>query len=91
MIDNKKEESIASKAQVRLDQELQASGFSQQDSSRDMQLYYYETTQGQRMVTAAAINEDEEESDEESIDREMETAIRTTRKLTTLALTIQHP
>lgn len=68
VIDNKNEESIASKAQVRLDQELQASGYSRQDSSRDMQLYYYETTQGQGMATAAAINEDKEESDEESID-----------------------
>lgn len=34
--------SIATKAQTRLDEELQASGFSEQDASRDMELYYYQ-------------------------------------------------
>merc|ERR1712226_380178 len=34
---------LASRAQIRLDEELQASGFSQYDSSRDMELYYYAT------------------------------------------------
>jgi RIO kinase 2 len=32
---------LASKAQLRLDQELQASGYSKEDSNRDMELYYY--------------------------------------------------
>lgn len=35
---------LASKAQLRLDQELQASGYSNEDSSRDMELYYYFNT-----------------------------------------------
>jgi len=32
---------LASKAQLRLDEELQASGYSKEDSDRDMELYYY--------------------------------------------------
>ena len=34
-------ESIANKVQTRLDEQLQASGYSQEDAKRDMQLYYH--------------------------------------------------
>lgn len=40
-VDDSESVCLASKAQLRLDQELKASGYSQQDSNRDMELYYY--------------------------------------------------
>lgn len=62
------EDSIASRAQVRLDQELQASGFSQQDSSRDVELYYYEREQGLAEVVDKNGSEVEESVDDEDLD-----------------------
>ena len=64
--DYNQEECIASKAQVRLDQELQASGFSQQDASRDMELYYYSREQ----TSLAAVGDKEESHGDESEDKE---------------------
>ena len=61
------ESTIASKAQVRLDQELQASGFSEQDASRNLELHYYETQQS----LAAVLDEDSEDEDEEKNDEEI--------------------
>eukprot|EP00546_Thalassionema_frauenfeldii_P014220 CAMPEP_0178912362 /NCGR_PEP_ID=MMETSP0786-20121207/10219_1 /TAXON_ID=186022 /ORGANISM="Thalassionema frauenfeldii, Strain CCMP 1798" /LENGTH=548 /DNA_ID=CAMNT_0020584933 /DNA_START=78 /DNA_END=1724 /DNA_ORIENTATION=- len=52
---------LASRAQIRLDEELQASGFSQYDSSRDMELYYYATESIKDKPPAV----EEEDSEEE--------------------------
>lgn len=40
-VDDNESVCLASKAQLRLDQELQASGYSKDDANRDMELYYY--------------------------------------------------
>lgn len=55
---------LASKAQLRLDQELKASGYSMEDASRDMELYYYynqDTNKDQDEQAIAEENDDEEE------------------------------
>jgi len=41
VVDDSESVCLASKAQLRLDQELKASGYSQEDSNRDSELYYY--------------------------------------------------
>jgi RIO kinase 2 len=54
---------LASKAQLRIDQELQASGYSAEDSQRQMQLYYH--TQRQQEQEQELKEEDDEDSDSE--------------------------
>mmetsp|Transcript_26468 Transcript_26468/g.37320 ORF Transcript_26468/g.37320 Transcript_26468/m.37320 type:complete len:566 (-) Transcript_26468:44-1741(-) len=58
---------IASKAQLRLDEELQASGFSTDDSKRDMELFYYETSKTYNMETQIE-NDEHDGSDYSDID-----------------------
>jgi len=58
---------LASKAQLRLDQELQASGYSKEDAGRDMELYYY---YNKKETSGGEGNEedgDQEEEDAEAI------------------------
>lgn len=52
---------LASKAQLRLDQELKASGYSEEDANRDMELYYYYSQQSKDPINDDVI--DEEDSD----------------------------
>ena len=49
---------LAKKAQLRLDQELKASGYSVEDSTRDLELYYYKNP------TTAPVQEGEEQSED---------------------------
>lgn len=58
---------LVSKAQLRLDAELQASGYSEEDAARDSELAYFSAHQG---VTTVDEEEDEEEEGEESDDEE---------------------
>lgn len=59
--------SLASRAQIRLDEELKASGFSSEDSSRDMELYYYERNQSDLLkVLQDDESRESDESNEES-------------------------
>eukprot|EP00934_Nitzschia_sp_Nitz4_P009043 Nitzschia sp. Nitz4//scaffold149_size55946//19883//21659//NITZ4_006593-RA/size55946-augustus-gene-0.65-mRNA-1//1//CDS//3329536806//9033//frame0 len=53
---------LASKAQLRLDQELKASGYSEEDANRDLELYYYQT------VHSTEQDGELEEGDEEEDD-----------------------
>lgn len=71
----KKEYVIASKIQQRLDEELQASGYSEDDSKRDMELYFFESShydieskekEDDVAVTDKSENENEDESDNDS-------------------------
>ena len=62
---------LASKAQLRLDAELKASGYSDQDAERDVQLYYYENDPS-RQLKKAIDEEDEDDDDEEEEDAENE-------------------
>jgi RIO kinase 2 len=55
------DDALASKAQIRLDEELKASGFSQEDSSRDMELYYYD--RNQNAASALDVLESDESGD----------------------------
>ena len=65
---------LAKKAQLRLDQELKASGYSVEDSSRDLELYYYKNTSASN--PAATVEEapegdvDGEDDDGEEADDE---------------------
>lgn len=65
---------IAGKVQTRLDQQLQASGYSEEDAARDMQLYYHSNIQSSELepILDGQINEgrSEEEGDEEDDDFE---------------------
>jgi serine/threonine-protein kinase RIO1 len=54
--------SVGLKAQLRLDEELRASGFSEKDSSRDLELYYYNP------MHELGQNDDEEVSENEQED-----------------------
>jgi len=64
---------IASRAQIRLDEELKASGFSENDATRDMELYYYsnDPVKGLGMVDDEDIGE-EEEDEQDSVQEEEE-------------------
>ncbi|CAJ1939947.1 unnamed protein product [Cylindrotheca closterium] len=57
---------LASRSQLRLDQQLKASGYSQEDSNRDMELYYYysESKKGAAAENDAIDEEKEGENDE---------------------------
>lgn len=61
--------SVGSKAQLRLDEELRASGFSEKDSNRDMELYYYNPMHDLDQIDD---NEQEGSSGEEVSDNEQE-------------------
>lgn len=61
---------LASKAQLRLDQELQASGYSEDDRARgDMDLYYYYNSQD-RTTVENGIDEEAEDDDEDKDENE---------------------
>ena len=61
------DDTLASRAQIRLDEELKASGFSHEDSSRDMELYYYERNQSSLLeVLQDDKSRENDESNEES-------------------------
>lgn len=62
---------LASKAQLRLDEELQASGFSDQDARRDVELYYYENDPSRGLETTQE-DEDEDDDDDEEEDEDEE-------------------
>jgi RIO kinase 2 len=47
-VDGSQNVCLANKAQLRLDQELKASGYSEEHSARDMELHYYYNSQGAR-------------------------------------------
>lgn len=67
----------ATRAQVRLDQQLQASGFSEMDASRDLELYYYNnnnSTETQEQQEGAGKVANEESGSEEDDDDEEEEA-----------------
>ena len=59
---------LVSKAQLRLDAELQASGYSEEDAARDSELAYFSAHQG---VTTVDEEEDEEEGDESDDEEEV--------------------
>eukprot|EP00547_Thalassionema_nitzschioides_P013002 CAMPEP_0194258386 /NCGR_PEP_ID=MMETSP0158-20130606/41192_1 /TAXON_ID=33649 /ORGANISM="Thalassionema nitzschioides, Strain L26-B" /LENGTH=559 /DNA_ID=CAMNT_0038997783 /DNA_START=34 /DNA_END=1713 /DNA_ORIENTATION=+ len=59
---------LASRAQMRLDEELQASGFSKNDASRDMELYYYTTDS---IKSQNPRDEEENSEDEDDILQEV--------------------
>jgi RIO kinase 2 len=65
---------LANKAQLRLDQELKASGYSIANSNRELELYYYNnysTSEPQEKVetnTTDAVLEEEEEEDENQVE-----------------------
>jgi RIO kinase 2 len=54
---------LASKAQVRLDEELKASGYSAEDSNRDMELHYYTVSAAHGIEIGSGIKEDGVEAD----------------------------
>ena len=59
---------LASKAQVRLDEELKASGYSAEDSNRDMELHYYTVSAAHGVEIDAGIKEEGEEDEGEEDD-----------------------
>jgi len=54
---------LASRAQLRLDQELQASGYTVEDSCRDMELYYFERNHASIYDNQSDVDESESESE----------------------------
>ncbi|KAL3931395.1 MAG: hypothetical protein SGBAC_011331 [Bacillariaceae sp.] len=67
---------LASKSQLRLDQQLKASGYSQQDSSRDMELYYYYSESQKAAAAENGTIDEEEDGDEEQGENDEEDAKR---------------
>ncbi len=63
---------LASKAQLRLDQELQASGYSKDDAQRDMELYYYYNQERKDVEDGIAEENDDFENDDEDEELEQE-------------------
>lgn len=67
---------LASEAQLRLDQELKASGYSEEDANRDSELYYYyneagdEEEKDERVGSESDHEDEEEEKDDEANDNE---------------------
>lgn len=69
---------LASRAQLRLDEELKASGFSDRDAARDMQLYYFtDTTVVKNGGLVVPVEEDEEIESDDGDDNEEEDNIET--------------
>jgi RIO kinase 2 len=60
-VDDTESVCLASKAQLRLDQELKASGYSQEDSNRDMELHYYYNQSDDKTCIGGAVDEEDEE------------------------------
>mmetsp|Transcript_45403 Transcript_45403/g.109973 ORF Transcript_45403/g.109973 Transcript_45403/m.109973 type:complete len:590 (-) Transcript_45403:95-1864(-) len=56
---------LASKSQLRLDQQLKASGYSQEDSNRDMELYYYYSESKKAAEAAEKENEQDDGGDDQ--------------------------
>jgi RIO kinase 2 len=79
-VDDTESVCLASNAQLRLDQELKASGYSQADSSRDSELYYYynsekneenaETGEIKEEEQGDVENENDNENDEQEEEKE---------------------
>jgi RIO kinase 2 len=67
---------IASRAQLRLDEELQASGFSEQDASRNMELYYYKTDAAGGLNNIEDDDEEDDDDEEEDNDANKEDVVR---------------
>ena len=71
-IDDNDSVCLASKAQLRLDQELKASGYSEDDANRDMELYYYYSNKKSDEILQnegeGLVNDDTEDGDNDSID-----------------------
>ena len=65
---------LVSKAQLRLDAELQASGYSEEDAARDSELAYFSAHQGVTTVDEEEDEEGEESEDEEEVVEEDEVA-----------------
>jgi RIO kinase 2 len=63
--DNKTNESTSGHLQVRLDVELKASGYSAEDSKRDLELFYYESDQKLIHSTLEECSEEEDDEDGE--------------------------
>ena len=61
--------SLASQAQLRLDQTLKASGYSQEDSNRDSELYYYYQN---KKETVDEEDEDEQDEADESAEEQQD-------------------
>ncbi|KAI2494969.1 Rio2 [Fragilaria crotonensis] len=53
-----------SKLQVRLDEELQASGYSENDSNRDMELYYYHRDPARGLCQIRDVEEEDSDQDD---------------------------
>jgi len=64
----KSSSSLIPKRQLRLDQELHASGFSKVDAERNMELHYYQPEDGNGPIQEDEKEEEEEEEEEEEID-----------------------
>eukprot|EP00980_Cylindrotheca_fusiformis_P021778 scaffold8600_cov111-Cylindrotheca_fusiformis.AAC.10 len=64
-VDDTESVCLASRAQLRLDKQLQASGYSTEDSNRDMELYYYYNENGKNNPSAEVDIEEEEEEDDD--------------------------
>jgi hypothetical protein len=67
--------STATRAQVRLDQQLQASGFSEMDASRDLELYYFNNNNNNSITEAqqqgkASDDDDDDEGDDDDDEEE---------------------
>lgn len=63
-LDNEEDtQNLAGKIQLRLDEELQASGYSEHDRKRDLELYYFEKSKS-NPIPEGSEDSDEEESDE---------------------------
>eukprot|EP00586_Coscinodiscus_wailesii_P002669 CAMPEP_0172490168 /NCGR_PEP_ID=MMETSP1066-20121228/20491_1 /TAXON_ID=671091 /ORGANISM="Coscinodiscus wailesii, Strain CCMP2513" /LENGTH=563 /DNA_ID=CAMNT_0013258495 /DNA_START=73 /DNA_END=1764 /DNA_ORIENTATION=+ len=70
--EEEQEQCLASKAQLRLDQDLQASGFSEEDSERNMELYYYENITAHQTIHNPNQHDIIDESNEDSPHEEHE-------------------
>jgi RIO kinase 2 len=77
---------LASKAQLRLDQELKASGYSEDDANRDSELYYYYNSRSSKSDEESEEDEDGDEDndsngdhDEKSKDNDMESMAEQSR------------
>jgi len=66
-VDEEASSCLASKAQLRLDEELKASGYSAEDAGRDVELYYYESI-AHRNVGEDGADDEEEDGDDDVIE-----------------------
>jgi RIO kinase 2 len=67
-VDDTESVCLASRAQLRLDQELKASGYSQQDSNRDTELYYYYNPSEKPSIEDRAVEEDQDDDKDDGSD-----------------------